>query len=45
MTEQYGGDQYRVDYETRYPVFSDYQVSDAAIAEHNWDRPDRKAHV
>lgn len=45
MTEQYGGDQYRVDYETRYPVFSDYQVSDAAIAEHNWDRPARTRKV
>ena len=45
MTEQYGGDQYRVDYETRYPVFSDYQVSDAAIAEHNWDRPARSRKV
>lgn len=45
MTEQYGGDQYRVDYESRYPTFSDYQVSDAAIAEHNWDRPARSRKV
>lgn len=45
MTEQYGGDQYRVDFESRYPQFSDYQVSDAAIVEHNWDRPARSRNV
>ena len=39
MSSDYSDDQYRADYESRYPDFSDYQVTDAMIAEHQWDRP------
>jgi hypothetical protein len=39
MSAEYSDDQYRADYESRYPQFSDYQLSDDMIAEHKWDRP------
>jgi hypothetical protein len=41
MSSDYSDDQYRADYESRYPQFSDYQLSDEMIAEHKWDRPAR----
>ena len=45
MSSDYSDDQYRADYESRYPVFSDYQVTDAMLAEHKWDRPARSGQV
>jgi hypothetical protein len=39
MSSEYSDDQYRADYESRYPQFSDYQVTDTMLAEHRWDRP------
>jgi hypothetical protein len=39
MSGEYSDDQYRADYESRYPQFSDYEVTDEMIAEHRWDRP------
>lgn len=39
MSSEYSDDQYRADYESRYPQFSDYEVTDEMIAEHRWDRP------
>lgn len=45
MSSDYSDDQYRADYESRYPMFSDYQVTDAMIAEHKWKRPARAGEV
>jgi hypothetical protein len=45
MASDYSSDQYMVDYESRYPMFSDYQVTDDMIAEHRWDRPARSRGV
>lgn len=41
----YSDDQYQADYESRYPQFSDYQITDDMIAEHKWDRPARSRGV
>lgn len=39
MSSEYSDDQYRADYESRYPQYSDYQLTDKSIAERKWDRP------
>lgn len=45
MSFEYSDDQYRADYESRYPQFSDYQITDSMLAEHKWDRPARPGSV